>query len=121
MQALVKMIAPAPSPGFGLSDLRTVRVGDGQSADVRLGAVGSPSAGVGRLSFQAAQVRTGAAQSTVSLNGLRCWLAEQSAAASKDADFAANINLTDGKAAIVVQSGVRKPVVVIVRASITRY
>jgi hypothetical protein len=119
VQAIAKTLGPSAST-LRLADSETLRVREGQPGEVAFG--DSPSSGVSlaSISLQAASVIPGAKDDVISLNGLRCKINKSSAQTSLGGDMTANIDVVQNQAALAAKAGVEKPLVIVVRAGVSR-
>jgi hypothetical protein len=115
------------SQALRLADCQMVRVRAGQSAEA-MGSTASPptAATLSRIQLDSASVNPDPKGDVISLDGLRVWLnvpptPETPHVESKsNGDVAANIDLVQNQAVVVSKTGIDKPLVVIVRASVVR-
>ncbi len=121
LAAIAKTVsASSGSQALQLVDSETLRVREGQAGDISFGEPAAAGASLTHISLQSASVAAGAKASLISLNGLRCWLSKSSTQASAGSDVTANIDVPQNEAALVAKAGVDKPLIVIVRANVSR-
>jgi hypothetical protein len=119
--------AAAGSQALRLADCQMVRVRAGQPAEAMGSTASSPTAAtLSRIQLDSASVNPDPKGDVISLDGLRVWLnvpptPETPHVESKsNGDVAANIDLVQNQAVVVAKTGIDKPLVVIVRASVIR-
>jgi hypothetical protein len=102
-----------------------VRIRAGQPAEAMCSTISPPAAAtLSRIQLGSASVHPDPKGNVISLDGLRVWLnvppgPEKPRADSKrNGDVAADIDVAESQAVVIAKTGIDKPLVVIVRASV---
>ena len=121
LAALAKELkAASGSPTLRMADSQMIRVRAGQPAETMGSAPSSPTAAtLSRIRLESAFVNSDPKGDVISLDGLHVWLNVPPSPESKgNGDVAADIDVMQNQAAIVAKTGIDKPLVVVVRASV---
>jgi hypothetical protein len=120
LQSVAKTLDSSGGSSLRLVDSEMLRVREGKTGEVSFAESASSGVNLASISVQAASVISGAKGDLVSLNGLQCRINKSSGQASSSGDVTANIDLAQNQAALVAKAGVEKPLVIVVRASVSR-
>src|SRR5690242_14300283 len=127
LAALTKDLKAASGPQeLKLADSQMVRVRAGWPAEAMGSSTSPPTAAtLSRIQLGSASVHPDPKGNVISLDGLRVWLNVPStpeaprAESKSNGDVVADIDVAENQAAVVAKTGIDKPLVVIVRASVT--
>jgi hypothetical protein len=115
------------SGSLRLADCQMVRIRAGQPVEAMGSTPSSPAAvTLSRIRLESASVHSDPKGDAISLDGLRVWLNipptqdSPRVEAKSNADVAADVDVTQNQAVIVAKTGIDKPLVVIVRATVLR-
>lgn len=126
LAALGKEFSVKAAPALVLADSQMIRLRDGQPGEQASIPGAADSAAVSRIRLRGATVIPGAKGEMISLTGLQVWLTIPAAVPGAalqtrpDADVSADIDVDQDVPVAVSRSGVDKPVIVIVRATIAK-
>jgi hypothetical protein len=102
-----------------LADCQMVRMRAGQPAETMGSATSPPTAAtLSHIRLEAASVHPDTKGDSISLDGLRIWLNVPGVESKSNGDVAVDIDVAQNQPVVVAKTGIDKPLVVVVRASV---